>query len=532
MKEYKLTQEQKDQIIADYRNNVAEINKYLSDKNKIKLDVDSVKAQLNDPHKVRLYLKAQELQEADRKREAAEKELSPQMEEFKVKDQVYGLDRTIKFALKPGDTEYDKAYNKAVMEQYYKAPEYVLKKHYRSVIGSNSDELFDAAKADDYENELIDFYEQNVQLCNDAFNMEHALLKQDKIIVEPLKTYGAVLKSSYELYGIPHSIVNNVKKDSFFSIPTVNADQFAEMYANGISQNNKDLYAKVTEKANYDQSKEELVKPLQQMAKKVYNHIDKYDRDPLRGFVAYDVNNNKPVSLVNAVANDTLNAPNSGIVLKKLTNEEIDAISYNVTTDINDNKKVDVEFPKEPEPTTKEERIAEMEQFAMEFYIEQKKLPALERDKMSMDYMMQKTKPGFIKGLFTKDSKEWKNFEYMYKAYNNPNHVYYKNSTELRSAAQDYLLYKGMVGPIDSLKEYKGRDFDKVLLAYSIDQNLDDRDVVEEIHIDNGVQVNKEQVIINPEELNDGLNAQSKTVDEIQNAVDLSAEMDELNKSL
>ena len=149
-----------------------------------------------------------------------------------------------------------------------------------------------------------------------------------------------------------------------------------------------------------------------------------------------------------------------------------------------------------------------------------------------MDYMMQKTKPGFIKGLFTKDSKEWKNFEYMYKAYNNPNHVYYKNSTELRSAAQDYLLYKGMVGPIDSLKEYKGRDFDKVLLAYSIEQNFSNRDVVEEIHIDNDVQVNKEQAIINPEELNDGLNAQAKSVDEIQNAVDLSAEMDELNKSV
>jgi len=70
------------------------------------------------------------------------------------------------------------------------------------------------------------------------------------------------------------------------------------------------------------------------------------------------------------------------------------------------------------------------------------------------------------------------------------------------------------------------------LLAYSIEQNFSNRDVVEEIHIDNGVQVNKEQAIINPEELNDGLNAQSKSVDEIQNALDLSADMDELNKSV
>ena len=125
---YKLTQEEKNQIIAEYQENVAQLNAILPEGQKVKMDLNKLNADMNNESKVRLYKKALALQEKDAKIQAESHRLTEKLNGTKLKDQEYGLDRTIVYSLKPGDTEYEKAYNEAQMKWYYAAPEYNLKK--------------------------------------------------------------------------------------------------------------------------------------------------------------------------------------------------------------------------------------------------------------------------------------------------------------------------------------------------------------------------------------------------------------------
>ena len=108
---YKLTQEEKNQIIAEYQKNVKELNDILPEGQKVKMDLNKLNADMNNESKVRLYKKALALQERDAKIQAESHRLTEKLKGTKLKDQEYGLDRTIVYSLKPGDTEYEKSYN-------------------------------------------------------------------------------------------------------------------------------------------------------------------------------------------------------------------------------------------------------------------------------------------------------------------------------------------------------------------------------------------------------------------------------------
>ena len=517
---YKLTQEEKNQIIAEYQKNVKELNDILPEGQKVKMDLNKLNADMNNESKVRLYKKALALQERDAKIQAESHRLTEKLQGTKLNDQEYGLDRTIVYSLKPGDTEYEKAYNEAQMKWYYAAPEYNLKKHYENVLKEDPNDIFKAATSEDPENALIDYYEDHLEICGDAFNINAGLVAQKKIISPAMGKYGYSLKSTYELYGTPKSIVDSVKKDSFFTMPDINAEQFVALQANNISLKNPALLTKATDKFSYAATKSKILEPLQIIAKKFPKYMENGKVENLYSHVAYDTQQKKVVPLLDAVTKGDLDNPESSVKLTKLSLKERQEM-LEITKDVEDTKYVAPEFPIPP----REVRVAEMEKAALAQYAKQNKLTPFERDKLNPKEMVNRTKPGFLRSFVTTDSKEWKSFEYMYKAFNDKNNVYYQNTTELRGEAKKYLEAKG-VESLDDIEDLSGRSKQKALLCLAITENYQDLDP-----LNTAPQVQREAAIENPEAVNVApANNQANNVPEKE--MDLSSEMDDLDKTV
>ena len=524
---YILTQEEKNQIIAEYQKNVKELNDILPEGQKVKMDLNKLNADMNNESKVRLYKKALALQERDAKIQAESHRLTEKLKGTKLNDQEYGLDRTIVYSLKPGDTEYEKAYNEAQMKWYYAAPEYNLKKHYENVLKEDPNDIFKAATSEDPENALVDYYEDHPEICGDAFNINAGLIAQKKIISPAMGKYGYSLKSTYELYGTPKSIVDSIKKDSFFTMPDINEEQFVALQANNISQKNPALLTKATDKFSYAATKSKILEPLQTLAKKFPKYMENGKVENLYSHVAYDSQQKKVVPLLDAVTKGDLDNPESSVKLAKLSLAEREEM-FQITKDVEDTKYVAPEFPVPP----REVQVAEMEKAALAQYAKQNKLTPFERDKLNPKEMVNRTKPGFLRSAFTRDSKEWKDFEYMYKAFNDKNNVYFQNTTELKSSADKYLARKD-VHSLEDIMRLPERSQQKALLCYSISSNFENLDPIDTTPPQQ--QPQKEQAIV-PEDIIDKDVPQNNIIKEnnknAEKEKEFEVDVEELDKTM
>lgn len=62
--------------------------------------------------------------------------------------------------------------------------------------------------------------------------------------------------------------------------------------------------------------------------------------------------------------------------------------------------------------------------------------------KEEVELAYKKTKPGFLSKMFNTSSKEYKNLDTMWKAFNNPQHAMYGDLNGLKSASNQYLQHK------------------------------------------------------------------------------------------
>ena len=180
-------------------------------------------------------------------------------------------------------------------------------------------------------------------------------------------------------------------------------------------------------------------------------------------------------------------------------------------------------FPEEPK-LSRDEELAKMQKKAMDEYAIVNRFSAAQRDKLTPQEMLNRTKPGFVRGLFSRDSKEWKDFEYMYKAFHDEKNVYYKNTTELRAEAQKYLDAKG-IALLEDIENLPERSQQKALLCYTICTKYEDLDP-----LDTSPKIQREQAIENVDVLNDGPSSQNENKNDLENLMDLS--VDDLDNSL
>ncbi len=469
---YTLTENEKQEIITEYRDNVDRLNAYLPEGQKIALDLKGLNAKLNDEKLVRLYKRAKEVQANDAKRKSEYERLTKGSNVKADPNKMYAFDKCLFGHLKPGDTQYEKDYNNAIYNRYLENPEKFSRDTLTAEVEADPKEFLDAAKSKDPENYLVEFYDNNTALCNDSNGVDMDVLGNNKgYLTQTTLTFGpAMMKTYKETFGKTANYVNKINKEALFTMPDVRIDQY-DALRDGDLKNDKELATKFVKKAEYDAAKNEVI----DKTKTLIQNAEDYDIS-LEGkcafAYAYAYNRSKEeiVPLYDAIHDDLMDnkANNTGYMeLSTLQKSEISGVTMDDYEDIEYKQKL----PKNP--ATREEEINRMSQKAMTEYAIANKLTAAERDNLTPQKMLDNTKPGFLRSAFTKDSKEWKNFEYMFNAFYDKNNVYYQNTTALKGEANKYLEAKGVTS-LEDIENLSDRSKQKALMCYSIATKYDD----------------------------------------------------------
>ena len=525
---YTLTENEKQAIITEYRDNVDRLNAYLPEGQKIALDLKGLNAKLNDEKLVRLYKRAKEVQANDAKRKSEYERLTKGSNVKADPNKMYAFDKCLFGHLKPGDTQYEKDYNNAIYNRYLENPEKFSRDTLTAEVEADPKEFLDAAKSKDPENYLVEFYDNNTALCNDSNGVDLEVLGNNKgYLTQTTLQFGpAMMKTYKETFGKTANYVNKINKEALFTIPDVRIDQYDALRDSDLKYN-KELATKFVKKAEYDAAKNEVI----DKTKTLIQNAEDYDIS-LEGkcafAYAYAYNRSKEeiVPLYDAIHDDLMDnkANNTGYMeLSTLQKSEISGVTMDDYEDIEYKQKL----PKNP--ATREEEINRMSQKAMTEYAIANKLTAAERDNLTPQKMLDNTKPGFLRSAFTKDSKEWKNFEYMFNAFYDKNNVYYQNTTALKGEANKYLEAKGVTS-LEDIENLSDRSKQKALMCYSIATKYDDLEP-----LNTAPKIEREQAIENNNIIEpQALNQQNQQVQkQKEDVMDLEGEnIDDLDMSV
>ncbi len=469
---YTLTEQEKQAIITEYRDNVERLNVYLPEGQKIALDLKGLNAKLNDEKLVRLYKRSKEVQANDAKRKNEYDRLTKNSQVKVDPNKMYAFDKCLFGHLKPGDTQYERDYNTAIYNRYLENPEKFSRDALVDAVGADPKEFLDAAKSKDPENYLVEFYDNNVALCNDSNGVDLEVLGNNKgYLTQTTLQFGSPMMKTYkETFGKTANYVNKINKEALFTIPDVRIDQYDALRESDL-KNDKELATKFVKKAEYDAAKNEVIGKTKTLIQNAEDYgISLEGKCAFAYAYAYNRSKEEIVPLYDAIHDDLMDnkANNTGYMeLSTLQKSEISGVTMDDYEDIEYKQAL----PKNP--ATREEEINRMSQKAMTEYAIANKLTAAERDKLTPQKMLDNTKPGFLRSAFTKDSKEWKNFEYMYNAFYDKNNVYYQNTTELKGEANKYLAAKG-IESLEDIENLSDRSKQKALLCYSIATKYDD----------------------------------------------------------
>ena len=469
---YTLTEQEKQEIIQSYQDNVGALNAYLPEGQKIALDLKGLNEKLNNENLVRLYKKAQEVQANDKKRLDEYKRLINNSEEKRDPNRVYALDKSLYSHLKPGNTPEEKEYNKAVVNRYLENPEKFFKNAMKNETAICPTSFFKAATSNDPENYLLEYYENNLELCNDANGIDVEVLERSDILNNTSSQFGyQILDANKNTFGKTATFVQNISKDSVFTMPSVTLDQFNALRENGL-HNDAALKDKLQEKIAYDNSRQDIVsktKAFMENADRININTDM--NNLFSNYFGYDRETEQSYSLFQTVS-DGLIFQNRNIKIMQLSTAQRLEIYEVMPFDRDpDNQVFKHALPEVQEP--REEQVKKMFKNLATDYAKEKNLTAAQRDDLTPKTILDSTKPGFLRSFVTNDSKEWKNFEYMYKAFYDKNNVYYQNTKVLRGEAKKYLEAKG-VESLDDIEDLSGRSKQKALLCLAITENYQD----------------------------------------------------------
>ena len=169
MPEYKLTQEEKNRIIARHKELVDELNNYLPEGNKLEYD-KNLEARLEDEKEVKYYRTLEEAQ----LRIAKQKQIYAQLiEEYGdlPAERLY-LPRTFEYAFRTDDTDEAKEYNENLYIDYINNPEKVFYARYRKVLEFAPENIYELL---DDDQKAVEFYLNNQALCEDGFAFSSAM---------------------------------------------------------------------------------------------------------------------------------------------------------------------------------------------------------------------------------------------------------------------------------------------------------------------------------------------------------------------
>ena len=273
---YTLTNAEKDQLRQQYLNNVATINKYLSDDSKVRPDLKTLNKRLNDPNEQRTYKKGLELNARERRRQQIYDELADKYGHLKQKGKQYALNRLISYQFDLSNDPEAKAYNENVIKNYYLHPEAMAQRECKKIIKYNPQEALKISKSKDMEGFLMEYYERHAEEVENAFGLLGTTnnINRDNIKTPEAKQYLDGIAPSYEVLSTASEVAKNMT-DGFYTMPKLTAEQEEELFDSKFQQENNELNDELKRQKRLNMFRTQSYKQY----KDFFNKMENMDKD-------------------------------------------------------------------------------------------------------------------------------------------------------------------------------------------------------------------------------------------------------------
>ena len=433
-----LTDKEKEQLKTAYINRIGEFNRYLPESNKLVFNAEEFNAKLNDPSEVEQYRKGIERLERLNKQSKIYSELS----------QRYGtppagrhyFNRNFHYSFKTEDTSEAKEYNARIYREYCQNPEKVLYERTKRLLNFNMKPFID--KLDD-EKALIDFYDNNQEMCEDAFVFS-AFMNHDakqwitpqlnnaiNCIKKPLESLNECQKLAFAAAG----------KDEYLTLPKLTPEQASLILAGNPSYLSDEGNRALKNHIMNAIGKGEGVEQASDYYDKFRQAGWRLDKDFFVTHVAEEIN--PETGEVTEVSFDQAFENRPNVVLRERTADEIWHI-----------KNISKEYEREY------------------LGIWQNRFAQRTGKPFDLNAIEKGCAGGRLERLFNRTSKQYKEFIKTFKDYNDPESKDYLNKGKLREKAQAYKDYKLVNGK--TIDDLSGTSSARTQFADDVLETLDD----------------------------------------------------------
>ena len=570
MPTYVLTEEQKRELRRKYIENVRTANQYLSNGNKIKLDMDAFDKKLNDPKMQRLYLKGQELYHKYLEKQRISGEIFESMSGEKIPGKTYDLNRLIHSEIIPSDDPEARAYNEQKIRNYILHPEAETERRYRELLNLDISDVAKFSSSEDLKNFFIDFYEKNAAAI-DLANETKLILSHCNPKTPALEQYVKQIGANFEVLANIQDIATSIKGEEFFTFPdSLTEEQYEELFG---SSNYLIEQGDVAEANKTKITHSMAMEPIEKDFKNFFatcrqNNIDFSNGASLCGLVATDTTTGNRIQFTRYASIEAWKREHPDREQNLVRRDSVVDIDLNIDTleptilsaeEVNQIKQI----------TTVDHTLEEG--YANPEMPEKFKEPVIERAKRDVLYnyaldnnlnlgdiahkgiygVADSYKGNWKERFFNTTSHQYKNFKENLKNFENPNNASYNRPQPVADSARNYLAHKG-VTTVEEARRLPPPSDKRALLCLSVIKTFDEQyglthrpevqqqqnevennNIVPEVQqqqqneVENNNNIVREQAIQNPHEVDDLFNDDESVDNDMNLSMDDAAEKKE-----
>ena len=493
MPPYVLTEQEKAEFRRKYIENVRRANEYLSDENKIKLDMAAFDRKINDPKMQRLYKKGLEIHNTAMEKLRISSDLKQELGHLKVKGKVYELDRVMQSELIPSNDPEARAYNEQKFRDYYAHPEAETERRFHDLLNLDISDVAKFVESDDMKNFFLDFYEKNAAAIDLANETTKILSKADPK-TPALTEYVKQIGPNFEILANIQDVVNMVKGDEFFTFPDkLTEAQFEELFSeSNYLVDHPEVANPQHAKMIHERAMEQPEKDFKEFfALCKQNHFDFSQGATLGGFLAVDTTTGEKLSFSRyaSISNWKKEHPDREVNVVKRDSA--------LGTDIN----IDTLVPMvlSPQQIGEIKQITTVDHTHEEGYVNpqmperfRKNIMDIARDDVLYNYALDNRlnlgdvagkglydladsfKGNWKERTFGTTSREYKIFKANLKNFENPNNAAYRQPRSVVDSAQSYLTHKG-VTTVEEARQLPPPGDKRALLCFSVIKTFQDQ---------------------------------------------------------
>ena len=454
MPPYLLTKAQKAELRRQYIANVELINQYLPEDNQIRVDLAWFNSRINDPTEQRFYLKSRAINEKLNKKIEIGQQLANKYAHLRDKNRNYTYDRGVMFDLLPVNPGVDRRvdkYNEAIMKEYLTNPEAYAQRRIEKMMNFNPEELQQIRQygLPDEKNFLLDYYEQNEEIIDDALRFQGTLEANKKELIPELKENFKAIGGNYEMLSIASTTARLAKHEGFFTFPPLTDEQLDILDNGPFGNEHFELSNKM---ANFKREIDTFNNQLEEY----HNAMDALDRRDVNISLESKGALNKFVGTITRMENN----PNEKISPLTVYSGNIAGQGENfqlIKLDKQTCDKMEKPFAKDYVKETGYKHLEVPESlkwandtrntFRRDFvyaYAKRERVEIGKVDTAKIGTLAEAIKGDWKERLLNTTSSQYKAFIKAMYAYDNPNSRHYNDSRYVYEKANKYLIHKGV----------------------------------------------------------------------------------------